>query len=330
MATPLEVLFRNLTSFSPTRMTARDADWETFVEWVIAQGLAPLVAYNLEYRTAGAGAPQWARDRLLSIYQGSANDNVMKLVNFKRSLQDLEGRRLVVLSGASYAESVYPHVAFRPILDISLLVGPKDLTPLVSWLRRAEFKPEAAAAADSGSTLVSDGRTALWLHTSLTGSAEGDAALIQRAVPMKVYGPSMYRLELEDALLSDVVLMARAGFQVPVLQFIDLRELVTGATSLQGFYSRPVHAQTLLARAEAWGCERPLWAALQIVRTLYPETERFIEPLLPKLNLPMRELLQRAVVNPVATVGRLTGFVGEASLRQLLTGAPVTLPGGHP
>src|SRR5690348_14686047 len=114
--------FRVLSSFERPRQSLAGAPWEEYVDWAIAQGLAPLAAYNLEYRLAGADAPEWARDRLLSVYQGSLNDNVMKLVNFKRAVDELEGRRVVLLGAASYAESLYPHVAFRPVLDLDLLL----------------------------------------------------------------------------------------------------------------------------------------------------------------------------------------------------------------
>ncbi len=60
--------------------------------------------------------------QLLSVYQGTANDNVMKLVNFKRVVDDLEGRKVVLLGGASFAEALYPHIAFRPVIDIALLL----------------------------------------------------------------------------------------------------------------------------------------------------------------------------------------------------------------
>src|SRR5439155_1178690 len=86
------------------RAALRDEPWEQYVDWAVGQGLAPLAAYNLEYRLGGAGAPEWARDRLLSLYQGTLNDNVMKLVNFKRAVDDLEGRKLVLLGAASFAE----------------------------------------------------------------------------------------------------------------------------------------------------------------------------------------------------------------------------------
>src|SRR5262245_3338566 len=110
-------LFRALASFTPKRPSLSRAPWGEYVEWAVGQGLAPLAAYNLEYRFAGSGAPEWARDRLLGIYQGLLNDNVMKLVNFKRSVDALEGRRVVMLGAASFAEHLYPHVAFRPVAE---------------------------------------------------------------------------------------------------------------------------------------------------------------------------------------------------------------------
>src|SRR5689334_14011523 len=123
-------LFRHLTSFTPKRQSLAKAPWEEYVEWAVGQGLAPLSAYTLEYRFAGAGAPEWARDRLLGIYQGLMNDNVMKLVNFKRSVDALEGRRVVMLGSATFAEHLYPHVAFRPVSEIRLFMASADVEPL--------------------------------------------------------------------------------------------------------------------------------------------------------------------------------------------------------
>src|SRR3954467_6765364 len=121
MPATLTEMFRALSSFTPSRVDLRGAPWETYVDWAIAQGLAPLAAYNLEYRLGGGGAPEWVRDRLLSVYQGALHDNVMKLVNFRRATGDVEGQRWVVMGGASFAEALYPHVAFRPVLEIQLL-----------------------------------------------------------------------------------------------------------------------------------------------------------------------------------------------------------------
>lgn len=320
MATSMLDLFRVLSAFSPRRVDLKDAPWEPYVDWAIGQGLAPLAAYNLEYRLGQCGAPQWARDRLLSIYQGSANDNVMKLVNFKRAVDDLEGRRIALLGAASYAECVYPHVAWRPVIDVRLLVRPADVEPLVGWLRRAEFKPDEKLPSAAGERVLTDTRTTVYVHGSLMSAPAHDEAMLARALKLKVFGPSMVRLELEDAILAHVKLMAKAGFDVPMLELIDLRELVLGAPSMGGDYSREPKAELVLERAAAFGVERALWAALGIVERLYPETSAAVARLRPSLLLPTRELLERLVVAPLSEVGRMEQFRGEDTLRQLLAG----------
>lgn len=321
MATSMLELFRVLSSFSPKRVDLKAAPWQPFVEWAIGQGLAPLAAYNLEYRLGVCGAPQWAKDRLLSIYQGSANDNVMKLVNFKRAVDELQGRRIVLLGAASFAESLYPHIAWRPVIDLRVFVPRKDVDPMVAWLRRAEFVPDSKAEAPTGDRVLSDTRTTLIVHGSLLKDPAHDEALLERSTPMKVYGPSMRRLDLEDALLVQVALMARAGFDVPVLEFIDLRELVLGAPSTGGEYSREPKADVVLERAKLFGLERALFACLGVVEKWFPETEAAVARLRPSLAFPIRELLERGLVNPLSEVGRMEGFRGEDTLRQLLAGA---------
>ncbi len=315
MAVSLLQVFQTLASFDPPQGSLAGAPWEEYADWAIGQGLAPLAAYNLEYRLgAKTGAPEWVRDRLLAIYQGSVNDNVMKLVNFKRAVDELEGRRVIMLGGGSFAESLYPHVAFRPVIDIRLLVPRADLDPFVGYLRRAEF---IAGDPTAHVRELNDGRTTIFVHGELF---KDDAGLFARAAPMKVYGPSLFRLDLEDALLTHVLLMSRAGFDVPLIEFVDLRELVQGAPSMGGVYSRPVNAEAVLARAAEWKMERALWAALHIVERLFPQTSKAVAALEPSLMLPTRELLERLVVAPVSTVGRTQQFRGEDTLRTLLAG----------
>ena len=150
--------FRVLASFEPKRTALAQAPWEEYTDWSISQGLAPLAAYNLEYRLAGAGAPEWVRDRLMSVYQGALNDNVMKLVNFKRTVDELEGRRILVLGGPAFADALYPHVAFRPVLDIEMLLRPEDVAPSpASWAARVPSRSRTRRHHRRGAR-VCDGR----------------------------------------------------------------------------------------------------------------------------------------------------------------------------
>jgi hypothetical protein len=321
MAPSLLDTFRILSSFDPPRGSLRSAPWEEYVDWAISQGLAPLAAYNLEYRLSGADAPEWARDRLLSIYQGSVNDNVMKLVNFKRAVDDLEGRKLLLMGGAAFAEALYPHVGFRPVLDIQVLLKRMDVDGFTGFLGQAHFKPEEDQG--SGATrLLSDGRTPILLFADILGPDRREElkGIFDRAQPMKVYGPSFFRPDLEDATLLACLEYARNGFQVPWLHFVDLRELVTGATFMGGIYSRPLNVPALHERAKAWKLERALYTSLSIVERLFPQTAGAVEAARPPLRRATRELLDRLVVNPVSTPGSQTVVRGADRLRRLLTG----------
>lgn len=324
MAASFLELFRVLTSFSPPRTQLKGAPWEPFVDWAIGQGLAPLAAYNLEYRLGDCGAPQWARDRLLSVYQGSLNDNVMKLVQLKRAVGELEGRRIALLSGAAYAEALYPHVAFRPVAEIRLLLAREDVDPFAAFLAQGEgsgwkLAPDLVDPAGSARALT-DGRTQLLLHAATPPEVEA----LFRAQPVKVFGPSIYRLELEDAILATCLEQARAGYEVPMLTFIDLRELVLGAPSLAGPYSKTPAYEFVTKRAADGHLSRALYTSLGILERLFPETGDAVARLRPELRRPTRELLERLVIAPVSAVGELgetRTFKGTDRLRRLLAGA---------
>lgn len=320
MAVSMIELFRTLTSFSPPRVDLRGAPWEAFCQWAEGQGLAPLAAYNLEYRLAASGAPEWVRHRLLTLYQGSANDNVMKLVNLKRSIDELEGRKIVLVGAPSFAESLYPHVAFRPVIDVRLAVPPQDVEPLATWLRRAEFKPTDEKDPGGATKVLTDTRTTVLIHGALLADPREHLGLLERSLPVRAFGPSARRLDLEDAILVQVALMARAGFEVPMLEFLDLRELLLGAPSMGGVYARPLDATALADRAARWKLERALYCASSIVERLWPETSLAVQKVRPEPGFVTREALERLVIRPLAEVGRLEGFRGEEALRSLLAG----------
>ena len=318
--------FRALSSFQAEPQNLKDAPWEAYVDWAISQGLAPLAAYNLEYRLAGAEAPEWARDRLLSVYQGSVNDNVMKLVNFKRAVEGLQGRRVVLLGGASFAEALYPHVAFRPVLEIQLLLHPGDRDALLAQLAESHFK--STGSVDGPQTVLSDGRTELILSTHLLGPSRmpQQEAMFNRLLPMRVYGPSVFRLDLEDAILALCLEQARAGYRMPLLTFVDLRELLTGATSTGGAYSRPCNFALLKQRAADWRLERALFASASIVERLFPEAAGDAAQAKPALRRATRRLLERWVVDPLGELGKTREWRGADRFRRLLSGGLIFGP----
>ncbi len=295
MAVDFHTLVQTLTSFAPTKVPLRTAPWEDAVDWLIDHGVGPLAAYNVEYRLIGTGVPAWARDRLWSVYQGLVNDNVMKLVNFKRSIDPLEGRRLAVLGAASFAEALYPHVAFRPVADIELLLAPADVAPLAGFLRRAQFKPEGEV---DGAQLLSDGRTQLVLRTDLAPGISG-AQVLGRARALRMYGPSAFRLELEDALLAQLARLLRVGFSAPLIEWVDVRELVTGAAATGGDYSRALDVPSFTARAQELGLLRAAWCALGLVGHYFPSAQVAAEAARPALPADLSRTLDALVVEPL-------------------------------
>lgn len=322
MTESLQELFRTLASFSPPRRSLAAAPWEDYVDWSISQGLAPLAAYNLEFKLGGAEAPDSARDRLLSVYQGSVNDNVLKLVTFKRAVGALLGRKFIVLGGAAFAEALYPHVGFRPVLEVDVLAQPEDLEPFTRFLCEGGLVPAPELASARGArSAVTDGRIRVCLFSNLLGPkhASEEAALFARATPVRAYGPSAFRLDLEDAILVLCLEQARAGYEVPLIGFVDLRELLLGAPSVSGAWTRPVDFEALRARAAEWRLDRALHASVRIAAALFPEVASAAERAAPPLPAATRALLERGVVSPVSSVGRARNR-GLARLRRILSG----------
>jgi hypothetical protein len=321
MAHSLLDLFRVLSEFSPARVSLKDAPWDDYVDWAIGNGLAPLAAYNLEYRLVGGDAPEWVRDRLLSVYQGTVNDNVMKFVSFKRAVGELQGRRLLLLGAGSYAEALYPHVAFRPVPELRLRVETTDLEPFTGYLAGHGFKP-LDRAEEGAQRVLSDDHTPLLLYTELLGPKRKvqEREVLERAMPIKVYGTSIFRPDLEDSILLSCLEQARAGYQVPMISFVDLRELLLGSPSLQGPFARPLDVAALVERAASWRIERALFASLAVLEKLFPQTTAAIERVTPKIPRATRLLLERAVVQPVSRLGSVTAVRGADRLRRLLAG----------
>jgi hypothetical protein len=170
--------------------------------------------------------------------------------------------------------------------------------------------------------VLSDTHTPLLLYTSWLGHGfeSLEAELFERALSMRAYGPSLFRLELEDAILAQCLEHAQAGFDVPMITFVDLRELLTGATSLAGPYSHAPRRDVLMERAKGWKMERALYASVQIVKRLFPETQEALTPLEPALKRGTRELLERLVISPVASLGHHRPLRATDRLRRLLTG----------
>jgi len=321
-----DALLLHLTAFQPTRPTASADDWHALAELAPVHGVAPLIAYNVEYRLAGAGAPQVVRDLLLGHYQGALADNVFKLVNLKKALAECPDLPVLILDAAAFADSLYPHIAFRPMSELRVLVRPGDLQAVQRGFAEAGYPPVDDADPLGAQAISTDGRTRIAIHTQLLTQLVGDARAAEtqgvwdRALPSKAFGPRALRPSLEDALLCAVLLQARQGFDTPLVEAIDLREAARGAPELGGPYSRPPDPAALLSRARAFKLERGLWAAMARVAALFPGEAEAARALQPALRGSSQALLQKLVVDPSRDLRRTHAARGLPRLRRLLSG----------
>ena len=318
----VDALLLQLTSFSPARVKASPESWGELMQLAPPHGVAPLVAYNLEYRLAGANAPQSVRDVLMGQYQGALADNIFKLVNLKTALTQCPGKPVLLLEAAAFADTLYPHVAFRPTHELRLLVHAADLAAFVQGFGAAGYGLTDEDDLLGGHNVLSDGRTQIVLHTRLFAQARHaeEAAMWERATKSMAYGRDAVRPAMEDALLCAVLLQARAGFDCALLQTLDLRELVRGSPDLGGPYSRAIDPQVVLARAKILKLDRALWAAMELVATLFPELGEMARALQPPLRAASAALLRRWVVEPASRLHRTRAPRGLERLRTLLAG----------
>lgn len=317
-----DALLLQLSSFRPARVRASADAWQALTQLAPMHGLAPLVAYNLEYRLAGANAPQVVRDVLMSHYQGVLADNVFKFVGLKKALAECPDRLVMLLDAAAFADTLYPHVAFRPATELRLLVQPGDLEAVQRGFDAAGYSPVRESDPLGGAAVATDQRTRIVLHTRLFPDARAaeEAGIWSRALPAKAFGSNARRPALEDALLSAVLFQARQGFDAPLLGLVDLRELARGAPDLGGPYSQPPDAAAVLARAKTFKLERALWTGMELVASIFPEYAEAARKLQPALRPATQALLRRALLDPLLDLQRTRAPRGLDRLRKLLAG----------
>lgn len=296
---PSKAWLAAVTRFAPEKTIEAPPDWDEAVQFLSRHGLAAIAAYNLQYRMPGADVPQEVRDFLLGYLQGGANDNVFKLMTL-RQLATLFGERpFIVLDGAAFADTLYPHISFRAVPELRLLVRPEDRDPIVQAVAPEGFVEMEGEEPDPDrpvATLYND-KFFLKLYTDLLPRG-GEQGLFERAVPALPYGRWARRLQGEDALLVHVLTLARQGFRVPRIYFVDLRELVRGDSPvvLGPGPGAPLDPALVLERAEAMGAKKALWAAMAILADYHPEVGELARALMPKISAPVRALIETAVV----------------------------------
>jgi hypothetical protein len=299
---PLLDAVRALASFTPPPALP-DCDPDLLARVLEAHGLAPMASYHLETTRLGANVPDRLRERLLTSYQGVVNDNVFRLVTLRGALKAAGEVPVILLEGAAYVDWLYPHMAFRPVLDVRLAVRAADGARFV---KAVEGALSLARTEHGGRTAVlTDGHVELFLHEGLWPGAPEDGPLYERRVPYRAFGPSAARPSAEDALLSTVAAQGLLGLYAPLVSFVDLRELL----------QLPLDRAYVLARAKSLGLSRALHGATLLVAHFFPEVGDLAAALRPELGLAERIAVERVVetARDPARLSHLRG--GEAAAR---------------
>jgi hypothetical protein len=304
---PLLETLRALTAFVPPAALP-ECDPALLGDVLEAHGLAPLASYQLEHHRLGASAPQALRERLLTSYQGTVNDNLTKVVAMRRAIRGAGERDvpLVVLDGAAYLDWIYPHLAFRPVGELRLAVRPED------GARFAEATADALrlVRTEHGgrSAVFSDGTIDVTIQEGLWPGGAVDGPLYERGRPYRAIGPSAMRPAAEEAMLATVAGQALLGLHAPLLTYVDLRELL----------ALPLDEAWVRARAEALGLSRALHGATLLVAHFFPETADAAARVRPPLGAAERVAVERVVegARDPASLRRVRG--AEAAARMVV------------
>lgn len=328
-AAEINAFLADLTSFerdvAPTPPPSLDwAELAAVVEW---HGLGAIVSYQLDYRfLARVRPPAWLRERLLMTFNGFVNDNVLKVTQLRRLLSGDGMPATVLLGGAALADALYPHLAFRPLQEIDVWVRATDLLLAGTALGEGGLLPSAQGTSSSARTVAArfaNPDIGLQLWRAPAGLSLGEAtasALWDRKLPVPAYGPNAFRLAPADALCAHVAALSLSGFAVPRVLLVDLREMVL-RTDGEGFYGpgdRVLASADLKVRAKEFGLSRALWAGLQIVSGLFPESAAKAAVLMPELPAQVRSLVFEAVVRPAFDPHRTKVVRALQPLRRIL------------
>jgi len=299
----LEAL-RALTAFAPPAALP-ECDLALLADVLEAHGLAPLASYQLEHSRLGAGVPEPFRERLLTSYQGVVNDNVLKLLTLRRVLRGAEEVPIVLLDAAAYVDWLYPHMAFRPVIDLRAALRAEDARLFAEKVQGALRLVRTEH--DGRTALFSDGTITVTFQEGLFTGGAADALLFERSRAYRAFGPRAARPSPEDALLSTVGEQALLGLHAPLVTFVDVRELLRQDLDLA--YVR--------ARADSLRLSRALRGSSLLVAHFFPDVEAAAAALRPELGLAERLAVDR-VVEAVKDPARLRHLRGADAAARLV------------
>lgn len=231
--------------------------WDRIARDCVTQGLAGAALTLLGASGGLAAIPPSARDTL---ERELTRVRVAQAILFHRfeSLARLMHERkieFIVHKGGALAPLVYPRLEDRPMVDIDVIIRPRDWPRARAALLSAGYRvPEGALQAfwlenyfNLALRSPEDPASHFDLHWSLTQEGRYHVStdeLFDRAVPYQLGGVPLQRLGDEDLLLSLFLHLAYHYFDAHLIWLCDMERVI------ERF---PISWDVLMARARAWG-----------------------------------------------------------------------------
>ena len=139
---------------------------------------------------------------------------------------------------------------------------------------------------EGGRTAVfSDGRIEITIQEGLWPGGAEDGPLYERRVAYRAFGPSAARPSAEDAVLATVADQALGGLWVPLVTYVDLRELLR----------LPLDLEYVKARAASLRLSRALHGATLLAGHFFPEVADAAAAARPELGFAERIAVEKVV-----------------------------------
>jgi hypothetical protein len=248
-----------------------DDEWRTLAHKAHGEGVAPLLYWKLSKSERLSFLPQETRNFLRLMYASTAIKNQI-IFNELESLARLfhqAGIKVVALKGVSFALTVYPSIALRPMGDMDLLVPKEKLADAIEVAKSFDYRNAAPDASPGLSNLLNHeiqlqkngGQSImLELHHSLVGVKAYSYAVPvgwfwEQTEPLKPSSSKMFFGNLfmltpeAQVLFAAGHAMLQHGRQFsPMRWFYDLDQLIR-------LYNARMDWELLLSQAKAfeWG-----------------------------------------------------------------------------
>ena len=140
-----------ITAQKITEFEKSGIDWAYFLKKARENGVsAPVYAKLNENEPNFLTIPSEISEALRNDYYLNATKNALVFNELGKVLEEFNktGPAVLVLKGAALAEAVYKNLAFRPMLDVDLLVKKEDLAVLDEKLKALGYWPSDRAVED--------------------------------------------------------------------------------------------------------------------------------------------------------------------------------------